>query len=554
MRLLSIHILFTILLVGTTYAQDMSEYNGGWEGTIADPNAFNLKVTIEGLHAENSVIRIANSRTIITHTFQSTSGNTIEITLSENLLFEGILSASGEEINGFIKSGLLLYHLKLTRGQSNAFVGSWNVLMVDTLLSQSLYLSVEQGSEDSFQAYPIFGDDRFTGTWCANFHKAHDTIAFTDYKTGLNFQGQLLPDEILLGVFLGEYPITEISLKKSVASWQIGVDNASDNPNGISDLQLQAMETLIANDSLPNTHAVLVSKKGKLIYENYFKAYNHAIPHDMRSASKSISSTIAGIAKDKALFEDVHQTLFEFLPEALQIYKDSLKAKIDLQSLLTMSSGLDAIDFGIDRASAASEDNYQSSEDWIETILAASMVNQPNSQANYGSANPYLLGVAMDSIVAGSLALFMDEHLFQPLAISNYIIQTDMNGLPYFGGGMYMTHRDMLKYGQLYLNNGEWNGTQVLSESWINKSLTNQMVLENTHDKNGYGYLWWHNQYNHHGKSIKSIEARGAGGQYIFLIPKAEVVVVITSGNYRNGKTQQPESILQNYILPFMEL
>ena len=74
--------------------------------------------------------------------------------------------------------------------------------------------------------------------------------------------------------------------------------------------------------------------------------------------------------------------------------------------------------------------------------------------------------------------------------------------------------------------------------------------LENTKDKNGYGYLWWHKTYTVNGRKIKSIEARGNGGQYIFVVPELDIVSVITAGNYRNGKTQQPETIFEQYILP----
>ena len=83
--------------------------------------------------------------------------------------------------------------------------------------------------------------------------------------------------------------------------------------------------------------------------------------------------------------------------------------------------------------------------------------------------------------------------------------------------------------------------------------MKNYRVLENTKDKNGYGYLWWHNTYQVNRKSFKSIEARGAGGQYIFVIPSLKTVAVITSGNFRNGKTQQPEMIFENYILPYLK-
>ena len=77
--------------------------------------------------------------------------------------------------------------------------------------------------------------------------------------------------------------------------------------------------------------------------------------------------------------------------------------------------------------------------------------------------------------------------------------------------------------------------------------------MQNTTDKNGYGYLWWHHNYEVNGKNISSIEARGAGGQYIFVVPSLNAVVAITSGNFRNGKTQQPEIIFKNHILPYLK-
>ena len=272
----------------------------------------------------------------------------------------------------------------------------------------------------------------------------------------------------------------------------------------------------------------------------------------MRSASKSISSAIVGIAKDKSLFKSVDQSIFEFITGKYQLQKDSLKSKIDIKSLLTMSSGLDAIDYGINAnpKSPATEDNYQRTQDFTAAILSAPMINLPNTTANYGSANPYLLGIAMNSVISEPLELFIDKNLFQKLQIANYIVQSDLNDVPYFAGGMYLLPKDMLKFGELYLQNGKWKGEQVISQEWIQNSFKNYRVLQNTVDKNGYGYLWWHGNYQISGKNFKTVEARGAGGQYIILIPVFETVVVITSGNFKNGKSQQPEMILEKYILP----
>ena len=550
MRLQHITTFFFTLLAFSLFSQNMADYTGNWEGKIENSKSFNFTIVIENLQSENSVFKISNNRNLISKPFKIGTEQLIQIPISETLSFIGELSKNGKDINGFIKSGLLLYHLKLTKSKSHIFTGIWNILMVDALKAQNFYLSVENGLGNEYEAYPILADDRFTGTWCANFQKKNDSIFFVDFKTGLKFKGKLLSQKIQLGIYLGDSLVMQTNLKKSETDWKIGGFATNKNKGN---LHLTEMESLILKDSLPNTHSVLISKNGKILYETYFNGYNSQIPHDMRSASKSISSAIVGIAKDKSLFNNVGQSIFDFLPKEYQIYKDSLKSKIDIKSLLTMSSGLDAVDFGIKRKSLASEDNYQPTQDWTKTILQAPMINEPNTQGNYGSANPYLLGVAMDTVVSEPMELFMDKNLFQKLGISNYVIQTDMTGRPYFGGGMYLTPRDMIKFGELYLNKGESNGKQILSGKWIKNSFKNYRALENTVDKNGYGYLWWHYKYLFNGTSVQTNEARGAGGQYIFVLPKLDMVVVITSGNYRNGKTQQPELILEKYILPYIE-
>lgn len=541
-------ILFILLSI-PIHAQNMENYTASWEGEIRDKLAFILKIEILNFGKSNATFKISNSNDQLEVPIIKSTLSFIDIQIGENLHFKGELSKNGKTINGFIKSGLLLYHLQLLKSKNNSFEGTWNVLMLQELKSNSFYLSVEDGLKEDYQAYPIFGDNRFTGTWCADFQKSNDQITFSDFKTGLQFMGKLLDNIIQLEIHLGDFTLAKIELEKSENDWKV---EKFQSVNKSSELALLEMERLISTDSLLNTHSVLVSKNGKLIYEKYFDGYQAEIPHDMRSASKSISSAIVGIAKDQGLFENVNQSIFDFLPKTDPQFKDSLKVKIDIQSLLTMSSGLDAIDYGIgaNSKSPATEDNYQRTNNWTETILNSQIIHPPNTHANYGSANPYLLGIALDSMVVEPLELFMDKNLFQKLGITNYLIQTDLKGKPYFGGGMYLTPKDMLKFGELYLNQGKWKNEQIISKTWLESSIKNYRVLENTVDKNGYGYFWWHHSYSVNGKNILTIEARGAGGQYIFIVPTLETVVVITSGNYRNGKNQQPELMLEKYILP----
>jgi len=532
--------------------QNMAAYTAGWESTLDETKVFNFIVEVGIVSAGNAILKISNTQTFIRHPFSLSPENNFSVSLEDGLSFKGSIHHDKSQITGFIRSGMLLYHIVLYRSHSDKYIGSWNILMVDLLESNTLYLSIENGSDDTFQAYPIFGDNRFTGTWCGNFQKSKDLITFSDFKTGLHFEGLLTPLSILLTIKIGGQEITRAKFKRSQSSWKIGEFNSTNEYKLSGNKWLNVLEDSIYQNRLVNTHAILIAKEGKTIYEKYFNGYNGLVPHDMRSASKSISSAIAGITLDQGLIKNVRQRIEDYLPAVYFNRGDSLKTRITIHDLLTMSSGLDAIDFGINRNSAASEDNYQSSADWAHTVLSAPMIHPPGLHAYYGSANPYLLGLVIDSAVYEPLEDFMDKNLFEPLKITNYIIQTDMHGRPYFGGGMYMTPADMLKFGQLYLNHGTWGNRRILPEEWVKKSFANYLSLENTSDKNGYGYLWWHHSYLLHGRRINSIEARGAGGQYIFVLPELNAVAVVTSGNFRNGKFQQPELILEKYLLPYL--
>ncbi len=221
MRLQSTVILI-VLWAGSLFGQDMASYTAGWEGTIPNPKTFGLTLEIQGLDTPSAKLKISNDKEIMTVPIQWINGKNVESHVSERILFEGMLSKDGTEINGFMKSGMLLYHITLTKSKDKTYRGTWNILMVDELMSDSFYLSVENGSGDDYQAYPILGDDRFTGTWCGNFRKQNDSIFFSDFKTGMEFKGKLFPKSIALGIYLGNNLITNIKLKRSQAKCKIG--------------------------------------------------------------------------------------------------------------------------------------------------------------------------------------------------------------------------------------------------------------------------------------------------------------------------------------------
>ena len=546
------------------------DYEGEWIGFLPNKSSFNFQVSLEELENNKYHLTIANDKILIDKNVTSSTDNQIHFNIDEQLFFSLKYDKNRQALFGFIKTGKFYYHVSLKVADGKKYVGSWNPFMLDNgLQSDDVMLYVEPTDGGNLVAYPFFGDQRFRGCWTSDFERKGEILSFRDGNTGFNFRAKLLESTIELEILLTDVFITKTSLTHTNDGWDYNMDQVDQSQNtstpsqlndgwataSINDFKIKESELNRLIDSihaekLVNTHSILIAKDNKLIFENYFDGFNAHIPHDLRSASKSISSAIIGIAIDDEIIESVDEKLYDFIPKEYQYTKDSLKSRIKIKDLLTMSSGLDVNNL-------ASENYYQDprqSTNWLKTVLEAPMVNEPGTYADYGSANPFLLGVYLNERLDQPLEAYMDEKLFAPLGITNYINQADDTEItPYFGGGMLLTPRDLLKFGQLYLNNGNWNGKQIISKEWVKESLTKHVQLQDVQDKNDYGYLWWHDTYIINGKSIKCIEARGAGGQFIFIIPEFESVVVITSGNFRNRKGNQPRDILKDYILPAIQ-
>lgn len=546
---------------------ETQNYEGEWIGFLPNKSSFNFQVSLEKLESNNYHLNIANDKILIDKNVTSSSENQILFNIDQQLFFNLKYDEHEQVLTGFIKTGKFYYHLNLKTTGDNKFVGAWNPFMLDNgLQSDDIMLYVENTEGGTLAAYPFFGDQRFRGAWTSGFKRKGETLIFRDGNTGFNYRAKLLENSIELEILLTDIFLTKTSLTHTNDGWDYNMDQVDQSQNtdtplqlndgwataSINDFSIKKDELIRLIDSihaekLVNTHSVLIAKENKIVFENYFDGFNAHIPHDLRSASKSISSAIIGIAIDDKIIEGVDEKLYDYIPKKYQYTKDSLKSRISIKDLLTMSSGLDVNNL-------AGENYYQDprqSTNWLKTVLEAPMLKEPGTYADYGSANPFLLGVYLDERLEKPLEAYMDEKLFAPLGIINYINQADDTEItPYFGGGMLLTPRDLLKFGQLYLNNGKWNGKQIISEEWVKKSFAKHVQLQDVQDKNEYGYLWWHDTYMINGKSIKCIEARGAGGQFIFIIPELASVVVITSGNFRNRKGNQPRDILKEYLLP----
>ncbi|MBK8283774.1 MAG: serine hydrolase [Ahniella sp.] len=319
---------------------------------------------------------------------------------------------------------------------------------------------------------------------------------------------------------------------------QDGWETAKPEAVGMDSKILQALaDGLRANapDGLaaPYPHAVLVARRGKLVFEQYLYGHDRDRLHDTRSAGKSLTSILLGITQSRtgAFHPDTPiQTLFAM------DNPDPAKSRITVEHLLTMTSGLDCDDNN--EASPGNEDVMQSNRkqpDWYRYTLDLPVAREPGGkQSVYCSAGINLLGGIIAQQSRQTLYEFFDSELAKPLGIKRYHMNLMPDGKGYAAGGIYLRPRDALKLGQLYLDRGRWRGKRVVPAQWVADSTKRHAEFDAAH---GYGYAWHLRDIQVGTQVFRSYAAEGNGGQFIIVVPEVELVVMIAGGNYGDFKT-----------------
>ena len=276
---------------------------------------------------------------------------------------------------------------------------------------------------------------------------------------------------------------------------------------------------------LEGVHGLLIARRGRLVAERYFRGSAGRRPHNLKSASKSVLSALAGLAIDQGLL-DLDQPIADVLPEAANL-DDTGKQAITLRHLLTMTSGLESTSFG----------NYGSwvaSRNWVRAALARPLQAEPGTRFSYSTGGTHLLSATLSRAAGRSTHAFAREHLFEPLGIQRSAWARDRQGVHMGGNNLSLLPRDMLKFGQLYLNRGRWNGSQLLPWRWVDQSTRPGRVGPRGRGRiyGGYGYLWWLRGTRERGAYIAS----GYGGQYIYVAPAEDLVVVVISTEISKGR------------------
>jgi len=311
------------------------------------------------------------------------------------------------------------------------------------------------------------------------------------------------------------------------------------------------------NKDFGDIHGIIIIKDGKLVLEEYFRGidpldssqrdYDWDVLHYTASCTKSVTSALTGIVFDLGFLTDMDEKLPHLFPGYDDINWTDGRQNIILEHLLTMRAGLYWNENPADPNN--SHDPMNQSADPIKYVLQLPLVNEPGTTWLYNSGLPILLGGIIKNRTGNYAHIFAEKHLFGPLGIQDYFWYLYPNGYPHTGGGLLLRPRDMAKIGQLYLQDGMWQGNRIISQDWIEKSIQpyTRLRFSNSNDVGGYGFLWWLRTINSNDQKVESYFALGYGGQYILVFEQLNMVVVFTANTHHYPG---PMEMLKNFILP----
>ncbi|MEE9372673.1 MAG: serine hydrolase [Saprospiraceae bacterium] len=317
--------------------------------------------------------------------------------------------------------------------------------------------------------------------------------------------------------------------------------------------KIKELNIKVANESFLDVTSIVAIKDGNILIEEYFNGSDRSSMHDTRSLGKTVTGMLVGLAIDKGYIIDENQTLSTFYNFYSYENKSKTKSNITIKDLLTMTSLLDGSD--MDPNSSGNEDKIQESEDWMDHVLNLGLKSSDQDKKwDYFTGGTMLLGDIVDKSVPNGIEQMAMDYLFEPLNIKSPKWFYTPQSLAYGGGGLQMTTLDLAKLGMLYQNNGKWNNEQIISQKWVEKSLSKHISLPQ--DMNGtYGYLWYNKNIISENQLYHISYAAGNGGNMLFIFHDIPLIVVITATAYNTMKgSVQGFKMLSKYILPSINL
>ena len=270
-------------------------------------------------------------------------------------------------------------------------------------------------------------------------------------------------------------------------------------------------ERTMAIDSL------LIIRNGNVLLDAYFNnPYDGSFPHDMASVTKSIMTTLIGIAAGQGKI-DLDKPLISYFPDRVIANMDARKEKVTVRHLAGMVNGFQS---GCMVNDPETIQSMQSGPDWVQAALDREMAQEPGKVFCYDSPGMHLLSAVLQESTGMTAFEFARQYLFEPLGIQDVSWESDPQGYTRGWGDIHFLPRDAAKIGYLWLNNGTWDGKQIVPADWVKDAVTPYIKG----DDDDYGYGWW--------VSEDSYYASGREGQKIMVVPGLNVILITTGSGF----------------------
>jgi len=339
------------------------------------------------------------------------------------------------------------------------------------------------------------------------------------------------------------------TIENAPPAYQFPHANAGALPAEVEYKDGDSIKRVVLDELLESTgtHAFIVIKDGNLLDERYLNGYQRDSICISRSVAKSFTSALVGIAIDEGFIRSVDDPIINYLPEL----KDRGFDAITIRNLLTMGSG---IRYRINELPWDEDALYYFYPNIRELLLTDMEVSEPPGQAfHYADYNVGLLTIVLERTTHRTVSEYLQEKIWKPIGMeypATWSLDSVQDGFELTHVALNARAIDFAKFGQLYLDKGDWNGKQIISERWVTESTAPDPsdrrpweTYPQWADAGGYyKYFWWGNS---RGGKDYSFEAIGRWGQFIFVAPRANVVIVRTAGDLGLDIEQWPQ-VFQN--------
>ena len=369
------------------------------------------------------------------------------------------------------------------------------------------------------------------------------------------FHGQQLVDFAIVRAKLGRSQDTSYQreqrlpyLKKPIVDTEPddlndGIDVSSLVRSGGDEAAIAKLTKDISSGTYGNIDSILIASNGKLVLESYYHRGRPDLPHYQMSITKSVTALALGRAMQLGYIKDLNAPVLDYLKEVKLFHSLPGVSEVTIAECLNMHSGLRGLDeeSKLDLSGFAP---FMKGQRQAEMILNSA--RRVKGQYKYQGSDPLLVMQVVEAVVPGTAEDFIKKEVLGRLGISEYAWQPELSGLPKAAAGSSLRSRDMLKLGLLVANGGKWNDEQLWSAEFIRKAVSPIYTNKVGHT---YGYFWWGSEMELSGKKHRCISARGAGGQFIFILPTLDLIVVVTSHN-KEKAMRCPFDLLKGVVLP----